>query len=167
MLWRLALRGVDVGDRWAPLAERWAPLADSAFYAFNDLHAMMAFVGAGRARDQQVVLDAQQRALAQPGDNARFTRDVGQPATLALQAFGAGDHGRCAELLRGIRGHAHRFGGSHAQRDLIDLTLLEAALRSGQRPLAFGLAAERQARRPESPLARRSLQRAQAMRAAA
>jgi tetratricopeptide (TPR) repeat protein len=167
MLWRLVLRGVDVGARWAPLAERWAPLADAAFYAFNDLHAMMAFVGAGRPHDQQAVLDAQQRAIAQPGDNARFTREVGQPVTLAVQAFGAGDHARAAELLRGIRSHAHRFGGSHAQRDLIDLTLLEAALRSGQRSLAVGLAAERRARRPESPLAQRSLQRAQALRAAA
>jgi hypothetical protein len=128
---------------------------------------MMAFVGADRAADQQAVLDAQQRAIEQDGDNALFTREVGQPATLAVQAFGAGDHGRCAELLRGIRSHAHRFGGSHAQRDLIDLTLLEAALRGGQRPLAVGLAAERQARRPASPLATRSLQRAQALRAPA
>ena len=27
LLWRLALRGVDVGDRWSALAERWAPHA--------------------------------------------------------------------------------------------------------------------------------------------
>src|SRR5690606_31925764 len=47
MLWRLALRGIDVGTRWQPLADRWAPLASAGNYAFNDLHAMMAFVGAG------------------------------------------------------------------------------------------------------------------------
>jgi len=167
MLWRLMLRGVDVGARWAPLAERWAPLADGGWYAFNDLHAMMAFAGAGRQAEQQRLLEAQRRALAADGDNALFTREVGHPATLAVQAFTQGEHARAAELLRGIRSHAQRFGGSHAQRDLIDLTLLEAALRSGQRTLAAGLAAERCARRPQSPLARRSLQRAQALPAAA
>lgn len=167
MLWRLMLRGVDVGDRWAPLAERWAPLADSGWYAFNDLHAMMAFVGAGRADDQRRVLDAQRAVIGSDGDNALFTRDVGHPAALAVQAFGAGDHGRAAALLRGIRSQAQRFGGSHAQRDLIDLTLLEAALRAEDRPLAVGLAAERRALRPASPLALRSVQRAQALHAAA
>jgi hypothetical protein len=34
-------------------------------------------------------------------------------------------------LLRPVRNIAGRFGGSHAQRDLLDLTLIEAAFRSG------------------------------------
>jgi tetratricopeptide (TPR) repeat protein len=161
------LRGVDVGDRWQPLAERWAPLADSGWYAFNDLHAMIAFAGAGRAEDQQRVLESQRAAMGRDGDNAMFTGEVGHPATLAVQAFGAGDHGRAAALLRGIRSHANRFGGSHAQRDLVDLTLLEAALRAGDRALAVGLAAERRALRPASPLAQRAVQRAQALHPAA
>ena len=54
----------------------------------------------------------------------------------------------CAALLRRIRSQAHRFGGSHAQRDVIDLTLLAAARQAGDRPLADGLAAERQRLRP-------------------
>ncbi len=47
LLWRLHLQGVDVGDRWAALAENWVPKAKDGNYAFNDAHAMMAFVGAG------------------------------------------------------------------------------------------------------------------------
>ena len=167
MLWRLMLRGVDVGTRWQPLAERWAPLADSGWYAFNDLHAMLAFIGAGREKEQQQLLAAQRSALEASGDNAMFTREVGHPAALAAQAFAQGNMARSAELLRDIRGQAHRFGGSHAQRDLIDLTLLEAALRGGQRALALGLAAERRGRRPHSPLVQRSLQRAQDLRGTA
>jgi hypothetical protein len=46
LLWRLELRGADVGDRWQALADDWTALADDGFYAFNDVHALMAFVGA-------------------------------------------------------------------------------------------------------------------------
>jgi tetratricopeptide (TPR) repeat protein len=163
MLWRLHLRGVDVGARWHALAERWLPLAASAHYAFNDLHAMMAFVGAGRVDAQETVLEAQRVAMARADDNALFTREVGHPAARALQAFGRGDFATAARLLRAVRSYAHRFGGSHAQRDLIDLTLLEAALRSDDRNLAAGLAAERQALHAGSALARQAFARAQAM----
>ena len=48
--------------------------------------------------------------------------------------------------LRPLRSHAHRFGGSHAQRDLIDLTLIEAAARDGQNLLADALRRERASR---------------------
>jgi hypothetical protein len=164
MLWRLQLRGVDVGARWQPLAERWLPHAASGNYAFNDLHAMIAFTGAGMAGAQAQVLEAQRAAMASDGDNAMFTREVGDPATRAVLAFAQGDHAQAAALLRGIRSQAHRFGGSHAQRDLIDLTLIEAALRSGDVPLARGLAHERLAQRPRSAWAQRLGQRAQALR---
>ncbi len=166
ILWRLHLRGVDIGAaRWASLAERWAPFAKAGHYAFNDLHAMIAFVGAGREALQGELLAAQRDAMARDGDdNAAFTRDVGHPAALAVQAFGRGDHAAAVAQLRPIRGQAHRFGGSHAQRDLIDLTLIEAALRAGDKPLAAGLAAERAALKPRSPLALRFVHRAQGLR---
>ncbi|KNZ34489.1 MAG: peptidylprolyl isomerase [Methylibium sp. NZG] len=157
MLWRLHLCGVAVGDRFQALADRWttawAQAGGPGHYAFNDLHAMIAFVGADRAPLQQQVIDAQAAALDSGLDNAGFTRDVGQAATSAIQAFGRGDHARAVNLLRGVRSVAHRFGGSHAQRDLLDLTLIEAAARSGEKPLTAALAAERLAMRPRSPLA--------------
>jgi hypothetical protein len=155
LLWRLHLRGVDVGARWPALADRWAPIAGAGNYAFNDLHAMMSFVGAGREREQREVLDAQRAAMAQDGDNAAFTREVGHAAALAVQAFGSGSFVEAVRLLRPLRSHAHRFGGSHAQRDVIDLTLIEAARRGGDRALFAALAHERAAQRPRSALARR------------
>jgi tetratricopeptide (TPR) repeat protein len=150
MLWRLQLRGVDVGERWQPLADRWHAALVPGLYAFNDMHAMMAFAAAGRAADQQAVLDAQREAVARVDDNALFTRQIGAAATLAAQAFAAGDYTRSVQLLRPIRSRANRIGGSHAQRDVIDLTLLEAAVRSGQDALASALAFERQCMRPHS-----------------
>ena len=136
------------------MADNWAPIAGAGNYAFNDMPAMMAFVSTGRRALQQQLLEAQEAALAGDADNAAFTRDVGRPATLAIRAFGEGDYAQAIRLLRPIRSIAHRFGGSHAQRDLIDLTLIEAALRSGDQALAKALVNERVALRPASPLSR-------------
>ena len=153
ILWRLHLGGVDVGDRWAALADAWAPKAKAGNYAFNDVHAMMAFVGAGLDAPAETLLEAQRQAmLGEDDDNAAFTRHVGHPVALAIRAFGNSDYAETVRLLLPIRKIAHRFGGSHAQRDVIDLTLIEAALRAGHKRLATELAAERALARPASPL---------------
>jgi hypothetical protein len=143
LLWRLKLRGVDLGERWSTLADRWAPVAGAGSYAFNDMHAMMAFAGAGRTAAADALLEAQRAAMAGGADNADFIRDVGDAATRAIRAFAEGEYAETVRLLRPMRNHAHRFGGSHAQRDVIDLTLIEAAVRAGQRNLAEALLAER------------------------
>ncbi|MER9797267.1 tetratricopeptide repeat protein [Mesorhizobium sp. M0142] len=163
ILWRLHLGGVDVGDRWTALAANWVPKASAGNYAFNDAHAMMAFVGAALEAPARGLLEAQREAMQGKDDNAAFTRDVGHPLTLAIKAFGDGHYAETIRLIRPIRAIAHRFGGSHAQRDVIDLTLIEAALRSGDGALARALAAERALARPDSPLSALFSRRATAL----
>ncbi|HEX2542936.1 MAG TPA: tetratricopeptide repeat protein [Caldimonas sp.] len=143
MLWRLQLRGVPVGERWSALAERWLAVSADSTYAFNDMHAMMAFVGADRMGDAHRLLAAQREALQRDDDNRIFLREVGAPATQAIHDFAVGAFADAAERLRQVRPVAHQFGGSHAQRDLIDLTLIEAATRAGDRSLADALKRER------------------------
>ena len=168
MLWRLHLRGIDVGSRWDIVADRWEPVADAGNYAFNDVHAMMAFVGADRRGSAQRVIEAQNAAMmAESADNAAFTRDVGHPVALAIQNFGDGKYAETVRQLRGVHNIAHRFGGSHAQRDVLDLTMIEAAFRSGQHALAKALSAERALAKPTSPLARLFVKRAAEMKQAA
>lgn len=155
LLWRLQLLGVDLGARWQPLADLWEAHAEAGNYAFNDAHAMQAFVGAGRAQAIERLFAAQRRAMAGETDNQRFTAEVGHPLCLAIQAFAGGEYAECVRLLRPLRLIAQRFGGSHAQRDLLDLTLLEAARRGGQHALARALVSERLQLRPHSPQNRR------------
>jgi hypothetical protein len=150
MLWRLQLLGVDVGARWDRLADNFKS-EPSGQSAFVDTHAMMAFVGAGRAADAHALLETQAAVLGGPGDNAIFVREVGLPASQAILAFGDGAYAKSVELLRSVRNRAHRFGGSHAQRDVLDLTLLAAARRSGDARLETALLAEREG---AAPLAR-------------
>lgn len=162
LLWRLHLEGVEVGDRWQELADGWEPLARDAHYAFNDLHAMMAFVAAGRHDSAAALIDAQAARIARGGDNAEMTARVGLPLCRAIQAFGRGDYAGTVALMAPVRGIANRFGGSHAQRDVIDLTLMEAALRDGRKGMAVALSAERLALKPDSPLNRLFRARAKA-----
>ncbi|HTM61722.1 MAG TPA: tetratricopeptide repeat protein [Burkholderiales bacterium] len=133
LLWRLQLGGVDVGTRFAALAERWAPFAEDAFCAFNDVHAMMAFASARRWTLAESLLAAQSRRIARGwGINNDMTKLVGLPASRALQAFMRGQPARAEALLRGLPPVAHRLGGSHAQRDVLQLTRAAAAVAARQ-----------------------------------
>lgn len=157
MLWRLQLRGIEPGTaRWADIAESWAPLADDDIYAFNNVHALIAFIGAGHSELAIRAMAALRRAASQGrGSNAAMSAQVGVPVAEALLAFAEGRYEQCVSWLRPVRAIAHRFGGSHAQRDLLDLTLIEAARRAGQHRLVAALAAERLRVKPASPLAQR------------
>jgi tetratricopeptide (TPR) repeat protein len=151
LLWRLELRSASVGDRWQKLAASWEPLAEHSYYAFNDAHAVMAFAAAGRSDLVQRTIAALERKATGSDTNAMMTRDVGLPLARAVAAFAAGRYGDTIALLQPIRTIANRFGGSHAQRDLIHLTLVEASLRARHNRLARALIAERTQLKPSSP----------------
>ena len=106
MLWRLHLRGIDVGDRWQAVADAWETVADAGNYAFNDAHAAMAFVGAGRPQSLARVIEAQMQAMQRSDDNAAFTPRRRPPG-------GAGDQGvrrpqLCRDGVAAARGAQHR-----------------------------------------------------------
>ena len=151
LLWRLHLRGVDVGPRWLELAQSWETFAEQGYYAFNDVHAVMSFVGAGRMELAQRTIASLERRAVGNDTNAMMSRDVGLPVAQALVAFASQRYNDAINLLTPIRTVAYRFGGSNAQRDLIHLTLTEAALRSGNARLARAMAAERTQLKPSSP----------------
>jgi tetratricopeptide (TPR) repeat protein len=151
LLWRLHLRGIDVGTRFDELAESWEPFAEHAYYAFNDAHAVMSFIGARRFDLAQRTIAAMEQRAWGVHTNAMMTCDVGLPLAHALVSFGMERYAEAVHMLLPIRTIANRFGGSNAQRDLVHLTLIEAALRSGNAKLARALASERTQLKPTSP----------------
>jgi tetratricopeptide (TPR) repeat protein len=155
LLWRLHLAGVDLTPRWTVLAEAWTPKMARAHYAFNDMHAAMSYVGAGRIADAGRLVAARERYVADPtrrGEtNQSMTRDVGLPVLRAVLAFGTGDYDGVVDLLYPIRYRLNEFGGSHAQRDAMQKTLVEAALRAHRYDIARTLLSERISVRPCSP----------------
>ncbi len=160
LLWRLHLNGVDVGARWQGIAETWAGKVEleAGYYAFNDVHAIAALVAEQRLGEaEQVMARMREAARGQSGSNAAMSREVGVPVGEALIAFGRGHYRDSVARLAEVRSIANRFGGSNAQRDLLDQTLLEAAIRSGEANQARHVLNERFAAKPESPLAWRYL----------
>lgn len=154
LLWRLYLAEGDQARRWAELADAWERRQDGAHYAFNDAHAVMAYVGAGRFAQAERLVRNRQAWVAETGQvvsNRAMTADIGLPVCRALIAYGQKDYALATELLLPVRHRLHTFGGSHAQRDAVQRTLVEAALRSGRTNLARTLLSERIQLRPVCP----------------
>jgi tetratricopeptide (TPR) repeat protein len=123
LLWRVELAGADAGPRWAGLSTAWSAHIDDAFCSFNDIHAMLAFVGARDWPHAQRLEDRLLRSAAQTTRHGQTTRLLGLDACRALMAYGRGDHDGVVRLLSRLPASAHRLGGSHAQRDVLQLTL--------------------------------------------
>jgi tetratricopeptide (TPR) repeat protein len=153
LLWRLYLEGVSLGSRADELASVWRRRSreERGYYAFNDVHATMAFCLAGELdAARELVRHLEGVAHERRGSNGGMTADVGLPLAQAMLAFAEGDDTTTIERAMPIRDRAYTFGGSHAQRDVITLTLIEASLRAGRRSLARHLIAERTVQKPES-----------------
>jgi tetratricopeptide (TPR) repeat protein len=152
LLWRLQLDGVETGTRWDGVADGYEAFAEQAWMPFNDMHAMFAFVATGRRSSQARLIAALERAATGSGTSAAVIRAAGLPIVRAIAAYGRGDWSGAAEGLSAVRHLSHLIGGSLAQRDVLNLTLIDAASRAGETRRVAGLVAERRLMKPESPL---------------
>jgi tetratricopeptide (TPR) repeat protein len=160
LLWRMNLAGHDVGQRWDEVASNWANHADGQLYPFNDWHAAMAYLGAGRLNEVDRLIKEYRSADPNISETTRWAQSTGLSLIEGFKAFWQGNNDEAVRRLHGARFIVNAFGGSHAQRDIIDWTLTEAAIRSGDVNAAETLANERIAAKPHSPINRRFLQRA-------
>lgn len=149
VLLRLELHGVDVGDRWRALAEKCAAHTTDQILAFIDVHYGIALTAAEH-RGAALLLNAMENYAGDRGeDNAYTTERVGVPIVRAVMAHRAGDFDTVVDTLLPIRYEIHRMGGSHAQRDLFAMLLLDAAVKSGRKNVASMLLSERMVRLPK------------------
>ena len=161
LLWRLHLETVDVGRRFEGVADAWEARQerDHGFYAFNDFHAMLAFAATGRRAAMTRQLERLETAAAQKGTNGLMTREVCLPLAHGIAEFASERYSVAIDWIEPVRDVAQRFGGSHAQRDVLTLTLIEAALRVRQWSRARHYLAERVVHKPASAWARRLTRR--------
>lgn len=154
LLWRLELRGAPVRSRWSELADHWERRALPSERAFTLVHALLAFAAAGATQRAARVVALLRDDAATRAANTAQDLALAIPLAEGLEAFGRRDYAAAVDRIAAVRAAAYRCGGSIAQCDVIHLTLIEAALRARQARLAEALAAERAARKPESPLNR-------------
>jgi len=155
LLWRLHLLDIDVADRWAAVAAWWRGSLEreAGFNAFNDFHAALAFCAVADPTSLATLSERQHAARETATPHGRAVLEqVGIPLVAAVAARNAGELQRSAETLVEVRDSASAFGGSHAQRDLITLTLIDGATRGGARDLARLYLNERLVEKAASPL---------------
>ena len=153
--------GCDVGGRWRDLLTQWEGHADGKCLMFIDLHAAMAELGAGEIGLVERRLGWMRDTASSGAEGASCYREVGIPLIEGLMAFRRGAYQQAVERLQPVRFDLWRIGGSHAQRDIVDWTLTEAAVRGDMRDVARAMAYERLGSRPRSAVNRNFLQRAE------
>ncbi|MFZ9902530.1 MAG: tetratricopeptide repeat protein [Ilumatobacteraceae bacterium] len=159
LLWRLRLEDIAVGTRWESLAEGWRAKLDEPWYVFNDMHAVMAFVGAERRDDAMNVVAALEKYLAspKPSTNWEMTRRVGLPVCRAIVQHADGDFAATAETLEPVLAQLATFGGSHAQRDVVHRTFIDSLMKCGRSDDARVRLESRLRQRPASVWARKRM----------
>ena len=132
LLYRLEAAGIKCGARWDRLAERTAPLNISRNLVFKDIHSLIVFAladdGASLA-ELSGVIDGHAKGNSLEAD---AMRDIGVPVAQAFNARARGDTKAAFETLEAARPAFARMGGSNAQRDVLDILLVDLALEAGE-----------------------------------
>ena len=145
LLWRLQVySGAAPGKPWDEVSKMAAPAADTPGAAFRDCHAALAFAGAGDADATQRMVD---RLTAQSDQGDDLSREMTLPIAQGAAAFAAGDYDAAARLMGPTYPMLARIGGSHAQREVFEDTLLETYIRAGWYDAARTMLDERLTRR--------------------
>ena len=145
LLWRYQLYGCHDGPLpWRPLADVAARMARPGFI-FGDVHAALAYAGSGDDAALSTLIDGL-RALDAKGHPIAGT--VGLPLVQGVAAFAAGDYARALEHLEPVDAEIHRVGGSHAQWELFEETMVVCQLKLGRHEDAARLLRRRLAIRP-------------------
>lgn len=151
LLFRLEVLGADVGERWQPLADIAEERLDDHVLPFTDVHFMLALAADGRDSAARALIASLDDFALRRGETAAATmRPVTIPLCEAVWAYGRGDFDRTVELMWPLRSDYVRLGASHAQRDLFNQLLIEAAMGAGRWKLARALLCERAFCRPNS-----------------
>jgi tetratricopeptide (TPR) repeat protein len=145
LLWRLRLYGDDGAAAlpWRPLADLARRVARPGF-VFGDIHAALAYASCGDEAALTALIDGL-RALDARGHP--IAGRVALPLVQGAAAFAAGDHAAALRHLEPVHAEIHRMGGSHAQWELFEETMVACQLRLGRHDDAVRLLRRRLARR--------------------
>ena len=146
LLWRLQAYGHTVPKAlWAEADAAAQKLFPKSGLPFADVH-MALFAAATQNAD---ALAARLAVIEQRLAEGKLAAGAVVPAICrAMQAFADEDYARCVRELEPALKEVVRIGGSHAQRELFEDTVIVALLRSGELARARAMLDARLHRRP-------------------
>ncbi|KMO27926.1 hypothetical protein VQ03_30200 [Methylobacterium tarhaniae] len=146
LLWRLGAYGHDVpAGLWDEVRTYAGPYFAKAGFGFADAHMGLLAAATGDHAAAQARIDAL-TDLVEAGTLA--AGPVVPAICRAALAFADGDHAACARILEPVAAEVVRIGGSGAQREVVEDTLLVALMRTGETAKARALLDRRLHRRP-------------------
>jgi tetratricopeptide (TPR) repeat protein len=158
LLWRLRLDGQpDQPGGWRGLADLAARVSRPGFI-FGEMHAALTYASCGDETALTKLIDGL-RALDARGHP--IAGAVALPLVRGVAAFVAGDHAAALSHLEPVATEFHRIGGSHAQWELFEETMVTSYLALERYDDALRLVRRRLQRRA-SPRDLRWLERATA-----
>ncbi|HDR9173052.1 TPA: tetratricopeptide repeat protein [Burkholderia vietnamiensis] len=145
-LWRMQAYGHAVpAEMWDDAAKYASAYFKQAGFPFADVH--MAMIAA--ATGDKAALGQRADALANMVATGSLPAGPVVPAICrAALAFAEENYTRCAEILEPVAHEVVRIGGSGAQREIVEDTLLVSLMRSGDVTKARALLDKRLHRRP-------------------
>lgn len=114
---------------WEEVRVQGTPAAERPGPAFRDAHAALAFIASGDTENRDKLLDRLQQEASKGN---LLAREITLPLVRGVDAFAQGDYPKAVEMLEPVFPQLTRIGGSHAQREVFEDTLLEAYLRAEQ-----------------------------------
>ena len=145
LLWRLQIYGREAPPvPWTEVKEQAAPAATRPGPAFRDAHAALAFAASG---DREMMEQMIQRLHTDAEKGSVFAKEIILPLAQGIDAFAQEDYAEAVAWLEPVFPQLTRIGGSHAQREVFEDTLLEAYLRAEQFDRAEAMLQERLSRR--------------------
>jgi tetratricopeptide (TPR) repeat protein len=125
LLWRFRLDGRDQPPRaWRSLADLAERVSRPGF-VFGEIHAALAYAASGDEAALARLIDGL-RAL--DGKGHPIAGPVALPMVQGTAAFVAGDPAGALAHLEPVEGEFHRVGGSHAQWELFEETMVSCYL---------------------------------------
>ncbi len=144
LLWRLMLRGVEPALlSWQELVAVAGPMAATPSFRYGDWHVAFALAGGGHESllgDLEAALVEHSGGRPQAPSMIRVVR--------GLRAYTSGDMVAAGDLLDMPAESVPYLGGSRAQREVIEDTLIDALLRVERRGRAREILEARLSRRP-------------------
>ena len=144
LMWRMKIYGDGEPAPWDEVREIALPAAEKPGPAFRDAHAALTFAAGGFDEELGRMLDGMRENSAN-GD--ALAREVMIPLVTGIEAFAHGAYDDAADNLDGLVEQLPRIGGSHAQREVFEDTILESYIRAGRFDRAQDLLTTRLKRR--------------------